>query len=203
METEIWKALPGVPGIEVSTLGRVRTLDRLVSSEKYTRFTKGRVLKQYLNHGGYLQVGFHVNGKRVTKSVHRLVSQTFIPNTNNLPMVNHLDCDRTNNNISNLEWCSALYNSQYRDKCRHTAKNNAPKSPVFAINLTTLEVSQFRSQHEASRTLGFSQGNINGVIIGKTKKSHGYLFVNDDGNAVDIVKKKLHDIGKTGLKLNA
>jgi len=44
--TEIWESLPGVPGVEVSTFGRVRTLDRLISSEKLTRFTKGRILKQ-------------------------------------------------------------------------------------------------------------------------------------------------------------
>lgn len=80
METEIWKALPGGPGIEVSTLGRVRTLDKVVPNGKRTQFIKGRVLKQHERTNGYMQVGFRVNGKCVAKSVHRLVAQTFIPN---------------------------------------------------------------------------------------------------------------------------
>jgi len=192
----IWKALPGVPGVEVSQLGNVRTLDRVVSSEKMTCFTKGRVLKQQLNHNGYLQVRIPVDGKWVTKSVHRLVAQTFIKNPDNLPEVNHLDCDRRNNNIDNLEWCDNSYNVQYREKF-----GKAQNKPVFAINLTTLEVSRFHSQNEASRELGIVRSNINDVLKGTQKTAHGFWFVNDDGHAVDVVKSKLHDIGKTGLKI--
>lgn len=93
-QVEIWKTLPGVTGVEVSTFGRVHTLDSLISSEKYTRFTKGRVLKQHDNHNGYMLVRIPVDGKWTTKRVHRLVAQTFIKNTDNLPQVNHLDCNR-------------------------------------------------------------------------------------------------------------
>ena len=74
---------------------------------------------------------------------------------------------------------------------------------LFAINLETLETLHFRAQTEASRSLGIGVGNINNVIKGKRKQTNGYWFVNDDGNAVDIVKQNLHDVGKTGLKLNA
>ena len=200
-ETEIWKAHPDIVGIEVSTLGRVRTLDRVTSSETMTRFTKGRVLKQQLKPNGYLRVGFYVNGKYVNKSVHRLVAQTFIPNPDNLPQVNHRDCDRANNRVINLDWCTHQENIAYRDKLGRTAKNNAPKSPVFTINLITLEVSHFCSQHEACRELGVNEGSINKVIKGKLKQTGGFWFVNDDGHAVEVVKSKLHDIGKTGLKI--
>lgn len=198
METEIWKALPEYAGIEVSTLGRVRTLDKMVSSEKGTYFKKGQVLKQHLNHNGYLQVGFRVDGKCVNKRVHRLVAHAFIKNTDNLPMVNHKDGDRKNNNVSNLEWCTALYNNQYREKYGISLGH-----PVFAVNLTTLKVYRFRSQIEAGQELGVYQANINAVIKGTQKTAHGFWFVNDDENAVDIVKQNLHDVGKTGLKLNA
>ena len=196
METEIWKSHPEISGIEVSTLSNIRTLDRLISSENGTRFTKGRVLKQQLNHNGYLQVRIPVDGKWVTKSVHRLVAQTFIKNPDNLPEVNHMDCDRRNNNIDNLEWCDNSYNVQYREKF-----GKAQNKPVFAINLTTLEVSRFHSQNEASRELGIVRSNINDVLKGTQKTAHGFWFVNDDGHAVDVVKSKLHDIGKTGLKI--
>jgi len=197
METEIWKAHPDYAGIELSTLGKVRTLDSLISSEKYTRFTKGRILKQQLNHNGYMQVSIPVDGKSVTKRVHRLVSQTFIKNTDNLPQVNHLDCDRTNNNVSNLEWCTASYNTQYREKY-----GISRGVPVLAVNLKMLKVSKHRSQNEAGRELGVKRTNINKVIKGKRKQAGGYWFVNDDGHAVDVVKSKLHDIGKTGLILS-
>lgn len=198
METEIWKSHPDIPGIEVSTLGRVRTLDRVTSSEKRTRFQKGRILKQSYNGNGYLKVNIPINGKQATKRVNRLVAQTFIHNIDNLPQVNHRDCNRTNNHVENLEWCDNLYNVQYREKYGKTQSK-----PLLAINLATLEVSQFQSQNEASRKLGASVVSVNNVIKGRQKTANGYWFVNDDGHAVDIVKSKLHDIGKTGLKLNA
>lgn len=115
METEIWKKHPEIVGIEVSTLGRVRTLDRLESREKYTRSIKGRVLKQSNRKDGYLQVSFRMNGKAITKKVHRLIAEAFIPNPDNLPEVNHKDCNRANNNVENLEFCTRSYNRQYRE----------------------------------------------------------------------------------------
>lgn len=196
MKTEIWKVHPEYARIEVSTLGRVRTLDKMVWNGSVTYFKKGRVLKQHLNIGGYLKIGFYVNGKRVDKYVHRLVAQTFIPNPHGFPMVNHKNCNRADNRVSNLEWCNASYNIQYREKFGESLGH-----PVFAVNLTTLKVYRFRSQREAGRMLGIKQANINGVIKGKYKQIHGYYFVNDDGHALDIVKSKLHDIGKTGLIL--
>lgn len=200
--SEIWKALPGVPGVEVSTFGNVRMLDRVVSSEFGTRFTDGRVLNKYDTKDGYLQVCIPVCGKWATKTIHRLVAQTFIPNPDNLPEVNHKDNDRTNNNVENLEWVTHQENIAYREKYGHTARNNAPKSPVFAVNLSTLEVSRFPSQNEASRILGLSQGNINSVIKGKYKSTGGLWFTNDDENAADIINRKLHDIGKTRTMIN-
>lgn len=102
-QVELWKKHPDIDKIEVSSFGRVRSVKGCYyTSSPYT--------------GGYLKIGFSVNGKRVTKKVHRLVAQAFIPNLNNLPMVNHKDGNRTNNNVSNLEWCTASYNAKYREK---------------------------------------------------------------------------------------
>lgn len=61
-------------------------------------------------------------------------------------------------------------------------------------------MSQFQSQHEAGQALGVDQGNINNVIKGRLKQTNGYWFVKDDGHAVDVVKSKLHDIGKNRIK---
>lgn len=193
METEIWKAHPECAGIEVSTLGGVRTLDRVTSSEDRTWFTKGRILKQHDNGKGYLMVNIPVDEKWINKSVHRLVAQTFIKNTDNLPQVNHKDCDRMNNNVSNLEWCTASYNNQYREKYG-ISRAESLGHPVFAINLDTMEVSRFRSQGEAGRALGVDYSNITKVIKGKYKQANGYWFTEDDGNGIEIDKDKLNDI---------
>ena len=200
-EIEVWRAHPDIEKIEVSTFGRVRTLDRIVpSSWNATRLVKGRILKQHVSKSkDYLFVGFRIDGKIVTKSVHRLVAQTFISNPDNLPEVNHKDCDKANNGVSNLEWVTHAENIAYRDKLGHTARNNAPKSPVYAINLATLEVFRFTSQNEAGRVLGVNVGNINNVIVRGRKQAGGYWFVNDDDNAVDITKNKLHDLVKAKL----
>ena len=193
-EEEIWRAHPEYTGIEVSTLGRVRTLDSVVSSENGTRFLKGRVLKQSNNGKGYLKVNVPIDGKWVMKRVHRLVAQTFISNPDSLPEVNHKDCDRKNNNAGNLNWCTHQENIAYRDKLGRTARNNASKSPVYAINLATLKTLHFCSQSEASEKLMANKGHINEVIKGKRKQTYGYWFVNDDNNAADTIKRKLYEI---------
>lgn len=195
METEIWKKHPEIEKLEVSSFGRVRTLDRVVPREKHTLFIKGRVLKQHDIGHGYLQVHFRVDGKHVNKYVHRLVAQTFIHNPNNWPEVNHKDNDRANNHVDNLEFCTRSYNQKYRDK--FGVSNTETKwQPVFAINLSTLEVSRFRSQGEASRTLGVYRANISMVTRGKLKQTGGFWFVNDDDKATDAIKNKLHKIRK-------
>ena len=200
METEIWKSHPDIVGIEVSSLGNVRTLDRVVPRKNGTYHTKGRVLKQSNGSNGYLQVSVKVDGKSTSKRVNRLVAQTFLPNPNNLPQVNHRDCDKTNNKVENLEFCTASYNAKYRDKFG-ISNAELKGHPLFAINLDTLEVSHFRSQGEASRELGVNRPDINKVVKGRAKQTGGFLFVNDDENAVDTINRKLHDIEKTGLKI--
>lgn len=195
-ESEIWKSIPSVPGVEVSTLGRVRTLDRVTSSENGTRFLKGRVLKQWDNGTGYLNVCIPIDGKQAKKLVHRLVALTFIPNKDRLPEVNHKDNDRTNNHVDNLEFCTRSYNMKYREKFG-ISNTELLGHHLFAINLDTLEVSQFKSQHEAGRSLIISIASINMVIKGKRNQAGGYWFVNDDDHAVDVVKSKLHEIGGT------
>ena len=189
MNKEVWKPYPEFSFVEVSTFGRVRAVDRWVVDKRYgKRFVKGRILKQQRNRDGYLFVQFGLNGKQVKKKVHRLVAETFIPNPNNWPEVNHKNCDRTKNNVDNLEWCTHEYNQQYREKF-----GVALYRPVFAINLNTMKVSRFSSQSEASRELKTGQGNkgnICMVVRGKRKTAKGYWFTNADDNAVEATRAK-------------
>lgn len=188
---EIWRLYPEFDFIEVSTLGRVRTLDRVVSNGKGTRVEKGMILKQWLNKRGYLRVAFRKDGKLVNKPVHRLVAQTFIPNPDNLPQVNHKDCNPQNNSVSNLEWCTPEYNIEYREKY---GKSSAEVlgCPVYAVNLDTFEISKFKSQREAGRVLGIVNQSINSVLKGRLKTTHGYVFTKavKEGEIVKLEAEK-------------
>ena len=85
-------------------------------------------MKQYLQKG-YYGIYLYKNKKRHFKLVHRLVAETYIPNPNNLPQINHKDENSKNNNVNNLEWCTAKYNSNYghhKEKIRKTMLENNP-----------------------------------------------------------------------------
>lgn len=192
-EEEVWKTYPDYPFIEVSNLGRVRTLDRWVQCNGGKRLVKGRILKQQLNHNGYMQVQFGVNGKYVQLRASCMVAITYIPNPNNLPEVNHIDCDRTNNRVDNLEWCTRQENITYRDKLGHTAKHNALKKPVIAINQETFEIFWFESQSEAARQLGIDGSHIPAVVKGKYRKTYDYWFCDADETAVEKTREKFSD----------
>lgn len=181
---ELWLGHPDIEKIEVSSFGRVRSV-------------KGHYYKSNRITGGYLQVYFSINGKQMNKLVHRLVAEAFIPNQNNMPEVNHKDGNRSNNNVSNLEWCSKSYNQKYRNKFG-VSSTEVLGHPLLSIDLKILEVSHFRSQREAGRLLGASSGSINEVIKGKLKQTHGYWFMNADENANAVIKKKLYDIKMMG-----
>lgn len=80
----------------------------LVSNEGVVKTIGGRILKQWPNSAGYPLV--RLNKPRELCRVHRLVAAAFLPNPDNLPVVNHIDHSRTNNNVNNLEWCTQSYN---------------------------------------------------------------------------------------------
>lgn len=106
---EEWRDIKGYEGLyQVSNLGKVRN-------------KKGKVLKQYRNNKGYPCVHMYKNNKYKTKNVHRLVAISFIENPNNLPQVNHKDEDKTNNVVTNLEWCTNKYNCNYGNHRRNVS----------------------------------------------------------------------------------
>ena len=122
---EEWRQIPGYEGLyEVSSYGRVRSLNRYVkSSFGAYRLHKGKVLSQAIRPDGYLVVSLQEKMFRV----HRLVAQAFISNPQGLPQVNHIDENKSNNSVDNLEWCDSKYNNNYgtaRERQRSTAIKN-------------------------------------------------------------------------------
>ena len=83
---------------------KIKDFDYLVGNKGTIKNLKGKEICQWIDNVGYKQVNLFKNGKRYYKRVHRLVAEAFIPNDNNLPQVNHIDGDKTNNTVQNLEW---------------------------------------------------------------------------------------------------
>lgn len=192
-EQEIWKVFLDYPFVEVSNLGRVRTKDRTVTrSDGSKLFVKGRILKQQRDRYGYMFVQFSDNGKRITLKVHRMVAITFIPNPDNQPQVNHIDCNRSNNIVSNLEWCTNQYNTAYREKY-----GKASSRPVFAVNVETGEALHFKSRGEAERKLNIPHQDILAIIEGKQNTVHGWWFTEDES---EITEERIQEI-KANMRL--
>ena len=94
---------------EVSNLGNVRSLN-------YMHTGKKQVLRPALGKDDYLRIGLYYNGKREDFFVHRLVATVFLPNPDNLKEVNHIDENKQNNSVMNLEWCDRIYNINYGNR---------------------------------------------------------------------------------------
>ena len=116
---EEWKDIKGFEGVyQISSEGKVKSLERYCKSKNGSvRLKKELILKPFMNTNGYCFVVLRLNNEYKTKSIHRLVAETFIPNPDNLPCVNHKDEVKSNNSVSNLEWCSVAYNNSYGSRC--------------------------------------------------------------------------------------
>ena len=108
---ETWKAFE--TGYEVSNLGNVRSIDRIVQTAKQPLRLKGKLLKPAIDKKGYKRVAIMINGKLTTLKVHRIVAKAFIDNVDGKPQVNHIDCVKTNNEVTNLEWVNNSENIQH------------------------------------------------------------------------------------------
>lgn len=184
MEKEIWKTIKNYEGLyEVSNLGRVKSLER-IDSNKHP--IKERLLKCGKVDGGYLAAVLCKNGKHKTFLIHRLVAKAFIPNPNNLPQVNHKDEDKTNNCVSNLEFCTAKYNNNYGTRTERVAEkqtNGKKSKPVLKIDPISNEiVAEFPSVAEVQRQLGFGENAIRHCLKGRTKTSYGYKWKYKEAN---------------------
>lgn len=127
-----------------------------------TRSRRKCKLKPY-NKNGYLAVNLYKNGKMYHRYIHRLVAETFIPNLNNYEEVNHIDCDKTNNCIWNLEWCNRKQN------LKHSYDNGLKRAGEKhgMHKLTKLDVINIRKSNESQNKLAkqyeVSQGTINAI----------------------------------------
>lgn len=176
---EVWKDIEGYEGYyQVSNLGRVKSLARNTSEKgKNANNKKDTILKGSLTKG-YLQVDFRKDGKRKMFRIHRLVSECFIPNPDNKPYINHIDGNKSNNTVDNLEWCTPKENVKHAmDNNLIIFKNNSgPSKGVDKFSLDGKYLESYPSQAEAVRMNNFNCNKISYVCNGSKKQFGGFMW---------------------------
>lgn len=215
---EIWKDIKDYEGYyQVSNLGRVKSLDRYIATvgnPSGKRLIRGKILnpsKRVMSNGedGYYSVTLYKRGIGALFNVHRLVAETFIPNPNNLPCVNHKDENKHNNMSDNLEWCTIEYNNKYGTARERSGEKTRKEVIKFDLDGNILKV--YKSLESAAKEEKVSKGNLANVCVNRNGKKtlHGYVFMyKDDYNENGFVgyentkTKKVNQYDLDGNLLN-
>lgn len=165
-----WRKIKEFPTYSVSDLGQVRNDKR------------NNLLNVYVTRSGYVMVGLWRDGKHFRKNIHRLIAEAFLPNPENKAEVNHINGDKIDNRVKNLEWVTPRENqlhkcrvlgkkmsTEHMDKIRPLAMGVVQK-PVVLVETDT----HYRSVAEASRSVGTSRVNIQHCLAGNQKTAGGY-----------------------------
>lgn len=172
---EIWKNIKGFEGLyQVSSEGRVKSLERKVTKGDGERTVKERILKPYMDRGGYLLVGLCAGGKRKTLKVHRLVCEAFHEKLEVKNEVNHINEDKTDNRACNLEWCSRGDNVNYGTRNERSAKALSKSVGQYTLHGELIKI--WPSTMEAKRQAGFHCGHISSVANGERKTHKGFVW---------------------------
>jgi hypothetical protein len=176
---EVWKDIKGYEGIyQVSNLGRVKSLARIVVKAYGAEHRLSeRIKKTNLNHLGYEILRLH-NGSGKTFAVHRLVAEAFLNKTEGLE-VNHIDGDKTNNKVSNLEYCTRSQNIQhaYDNGLAVAVGTKGFDSTSSKILLDTQTGIFYGGIREASEAMGLHPRNLYNVFSAKTVKNKTNLII--------------------------
>lgn len=178
---ELWKDIKGYEGFyQVSDMGRVRSLNRI---DNIGRRLTGKILIQMTDKDGYLMLGLSKQSKSKKHKVHRLVACAFIPNKECKPEVNHIDENKKNNYLKNLEWSTRKENENHGTKRERTSKSfdyialaQIRSKTVIQSDLNGNLVKEWGSLAEINRTLGYSCGNISSCCNGKLKKVYNSVW---------------------------
>ena len=173
-----WLPIPNFEGLyEINTLSQIRN-------------SSGEILKQQIRREKYTcykVVSLWKDGRYYKKGVHRLMAETFLPNPDCLPVVNHKDEDGTNNLLSNLEWCSKSYNASYGTAPKKISratkgKESEKRKPVLCYGMDGSFMSWYPSVTAAAKDVRGNTSNIAAVCNGERKTAYGYVWVYDCPN---------------------
>lgn len=172
---EIWKDIKGYEGLyQVSNLGRIKSLSNRSNHKNPILMKQACVL-------GYMVVSLTKDSVPKMFKVHRLVASAFIENKENKADVNHKDGNKKNNNVNNLEWCTAQENVIHAFKTglskAQKGKENSRSIIISQIDKNTgKEVNVFYGTREAERKTGIKHSNISRCCKGKYKSAGGFKW---------------------------
>ena len=172
--TEVFKPIQGCPGYFVSNKGNV-------FSQRLHKEHGSKILKPHPDKDGYSLIGLCVNGKRVTKKVHRLVAQEFIPNSGNKPEINHKNGIKNDNRVENLEWCTSSENQTHKFRVLGWKSGRFGKrgslcslsKPIIQLK-DGIVIAEYSAQAEASRHSGVNVSHIGECCRGTRKRAGGF-----------------------------
>jgi len=179
---EEWRDVPNFEGYQVNSIGKVRSVDRFCGDRRGV--IHGKLLKPFINRRGYLEVNLYKNSKSTTKIIHRLVAKAFIPNDFNKPQVNHIDGNKLNNKVSNLEWMSNSENQLHAYSLGlqpSRAGENNVKAKITDKSVTELKVlyNSGKTIVDISNIMNINVSIIRNIIYGRTWKT----------NTIEIIKR--------------
>ena len=157
---EEWRDLAQCNKYECSNFGKIRN--------KQTK----KELKGSVDNKGYVRYDLCVNGKRFVISGHKAVAETFISNIENKPFINHIDGNKTNNNVDNLEWCTAKENTEHAINVLNKLQGGKNRKQIICLTTGII----YSSAYEAERCLNIPNGMINKVCNNKRKTTKGLKF---------------------------
>ena len=171
---ELWKDVKGYEGqYKVSNLGNVKSL-------KYLHHNKEAIIKGGIKKTGYRQVILSKNYKNKYVSVHRLVAEAFIPNPLNKPQINHINGNKLDNRVGNLEWCTGSENVIHAYKTGlqipKTAENNLYSKKVNQYDMNNNLIRKYYAVREAARVNKLNPRDISKCCQGKRKQVGGYIW---------------------------
>ena len=152
---ELWKPVYGYENLyEVSSEGRVRSLNRYTTFRGNKKFVEGKVLRPQERRHGYLSVWLYTGDSRRQVSVHRLVAEAFCERKDGQTEVNHLNENKQDNRASNLEWCTKSENCSYGSRPSSISRKNTNGKRSKAVVQSTMDgefVYLYPSMHEVTR----------------------------------------------------
>jgi hypothetical protein len=181
---EHWKDISELNGYyQVSNFGRVKSIKRIVNIGKHKRIINEKIINPIKTKVGYSVINITYPSRKQFL-IHRLVAKVFIPNPENKQQVNHIDGNKANACVSNLEWVSCKENSQHS----HNTGLNPTKKSIIQYDLDMNKIKEFNSQKEASIQLNINHQDINKCCKNKNKSAGGFIFkYSTDINLIDNV----------------
>ncbi|ANY28833.1 HNH endonuclease [Lactococcus phage 4R15L] len=161
-EVETFVKIEGFENYEVSNLGKIRNIK------------SGKILKPILRRDGYLTHNLYGHNKQKHLLLHRILATAFIDNPEEKPCVNHIDENKLNNDLSNLEWCTVRENLVHGTRMKRIAEKLSQK--VIQLDLNDNVLNEFESMNQAERETRVALSSISSCCNGRTKSGGGFKW---------------------------